>query len=127
MTYTLEASQSDLERFIINSTNGAVILNTTLDYEKTKSYRLTVTAKDAGVPSLQDKAQIIINVIDVNDNRPYFTESKVVINVTESSQISRDIYKVTAFDKDSGLNAELRYSLQSGNIGNTFTVDPVSG
>ena len=102
-------------------------MNTTLDYEKIKSYGLTVTAKDAGVPSLQDKAQIRINVVDVNDNQPYFLKSKVVINVTESSQINRDIYKVTAFDKDSGLNAELRYSLQSGNTGNTFTVDPVSG
>ena len=127
LTYTLEGSPSDLEKFFINSTTGSVTLNTTLDYEKVKSYLLTVTASDAGVPSLKDKAQIIINVIDVNDNRPQFLQSQVVISVTESSQVNRDIYKVTAYDKDSGLNAELRYSLQSGNIDNTFTIDPVSG
>ena len=127
LIYALEGTNEELQMFLINSTTGDITLNTTLDYERIKSYRLTAIAKDAGVPSLKDKAQISINVLDVNDNRPYFLQSRVVLNVTESSQINRDIYKVTATDKDSKLNADLRYHLLSGNVDNTFTIDPVYG
>ena len=113
--------------FIINSTTGVITLNATLDYEMTSSYRFTVTAKDAGTDPLQDKAQVLINVIDVNDNKPRFSHSKSQINVTESSQINREIFRVVATDKDSGMNAEIRYNLKSGDVGNTFTIDPISG
>ena len=127
ISYSLEVPTKELSMFVLNSSSGNLTLNTTLDYEKVKLYRLTVIAKDAGSPPLQDKAQIQINVIDVNDNKPYFVQSQVVMNITESSQINREVYKVTARDIDSRWNSELRYSLESGNIGNTFTIDPVSG
>lgn len=123
----MDGSSQLLNMFIINSTTGEIKLNTTLDYEMTPSYRFTVTAKDAGTDPLQDKSQVLINVIDVNDNQPRFSHSKSQINVTESSQINRQIFRVIATDKDSGLNAAIRYSLKSGDVGNTFTIDPISG
>ena len=123
----MEGSSELLNMFIINSTTGVITLNTTLDYEMTSSYRFTVTAKDAGTDPLQDKAQVLINVIDVNDNEPRFSHSKAQINVTESSQLNREIFRVVATDQDSGVNAEIRYNLKSGDVGNTFTIDPISG
>eukprot|EP00794_Sanderia_malayensis_P016064 gene16064-17687_t len=113
--------------FTVSASSGALILNSTLDYETQTTYRFTVLARDAGSPSLKDKAQVTINVIDVNDNRPEFTVSKFVVNVTESSQINREVYKVVAKDKDANSNAAVRYSLLSGDIGNTFTIDPIFG
>ncbi len=113
--------------FILNSSTGDIKLNASLDYEKTTSYIFTVIACDAGTPSLKDKAQVTVNVKDVNDNKPKFSASNFVVNVTESSQINRVVFKVAASDEDSGLNSVLRYSLLSGNTGNTFTIDPITG
>ncbi len=127
VSYSLEGSAELSRMFVLNSTTGAIVLNATLDFEKTSSYRFTVVAQDAGAPSLKDKSQVTVNIVDVNDNRPEFAVSKFVVNVTESSQINRNVFIAVATDEDSGLNAALRYSLVSGDIGNTFTIDPVSG
>ena len=127
ITYSLDG-QSDLSTwFLLDSVTGVIRTNVSLDYEHTSSYRFTVVAKDAGVPSLRDKAQVLVNVLDVNDNRPYFAITNYSITVTESSQINREVFKAVAVDKDSGLNAALRYSLLSGDAGNTFTIDPITG
>ena len=122
LSYGLEGSSQLLNMFIINSSTGLIKLNTTLDYEVTSSYRFTVTAKDAGTDPLQDKSQVLINVIDVNDNKPQFRDPKSQINITESSQINRNIFTVEATDKDSGMNAKIRYNLKSGNVENTFNI-----
>ena len=123
----MEEKALQIETFSISPTNGEIKLNKSLDYERMNLYRFTVSAKDGGIPSLQDKALVSVNVLDVNDNRPYFKRLYFAVNVTESSQVNREIFKVTATDADANLNAELRYYLQSGNRGNTFVVDPVAG
>ncbi|VDD74274.1 unnamed protein product [Mesocestoides corti] len=51
---------------------GELYLTSALDYEHTPRFFLTIEAKDGGSPPLSSTTIATINVIDVNDNRPYF-------------------------------------------------------
>ena len=55
-----------------------------------------------------------IEVIDMNDNTPYFVVDGVdVFEVAENSQIGTLIGNVTAFDVDNGIFGQIRYSATS--------------
>lgn len=51
--------------FIIDRLTGQIQLSKTLDYEREKSYRLTVKAYENWIPTF---ASIFIRIIDINDN-----------------------------------------------------------
>jgi hypothetical protein len=51
--------------FIIDRLTGQIQLSKILDYEREKSYRLTVKAYEKSIPTY---ASIFIRVIDINDN-----------------------------------------------------------
>ncbi|KAK5864741.1 hypothetical protein PBY51_015959 [Eleginops maclovinus] len=78
-----------------------------------------VKAVDGGQPPSSSYAKVTINVVDVNDNRPVF--------VIPSSNYSYDLVRTTitpgavvtrvfAIDNDTGMNAELQYSIISSII-----------
>ena len=113
--------------FIINSTTGVISLNGSLDYEAQTTWSFTAVAKDGGSPPLKDSSLIQLQVVDVNDNIPTFKKATGAVNITESSQTDREVFKVSADDKDSGLNAQLRYAIVQGNTENGFIVDPING
>lgn len=56
--------------FRVEPSTGQIFTKDNLDYESVKSYSLTVQAKDGGIGSLPTFAKAIINVTDVNDNKP---------------------------------------------------------
>lgn len=51
---------------------GELYLTNSLDYERTPRYFLTIEAKDSGSPPLSTTTVATINVVDENDNSPYF-------------------------------------------------------
>lgn len=55
-----------------------------LDYEQQMSYSLTLEAKDGG--NRTTTANILVNVIDVNDNTPIFEHSEYRRNIREGSE-----------------------------------------
>lgn len=86
ISYTIDDSSST---FRINENTGEIFLIKSLDYEKTRSYSISVTgemplhfrsidhtsvlsslARDHGLPQLNNYAQLMIDVTDVNDNIP---------------------------------------------------------
>lgn len=91
-------------------------------------------ATELGVSKLTAVADITVNLLDVNDNKPQFTESSFEINIPENQlpgvQIGRVSswkvllnystmlfcpLKVTAFDADSQENGEIQYHKINGN------------
>ncbi|KAL0175761.1 hypothetical protein M9458_028091, partial [Cirrhinus mrigala] len=71
--------------------------------------------------------RVIINVEDSYDNAPWFTSSQYTARVFETAAIGSSVLQVNALDKDKGLNAEILYSIDSGNHGNSFNIDQSSG
>ncbi|NWQ81247.1 PCDBH protein, partial [Columbina picui] len=86
-------------------TNGA------LDRERTAEYNITITAVDWGKTRLSSRESIFVQISDVNDNPPEFTQEIYTMSVTENSSPMLRIGRVNATDADAGKNAQVRYTL----------------
>ncbi|XP_075959881.1 protocadherin alpha-3-like [Anarhichas minor] len=92
-----------------------------LDKETIHKYDITITAKDLGNPSLSSTKVIHVDVLDVNDNSPLFTESPYAFYVPENNKAGMSIFSVRAEDADGGDNAAVTYSLDRKSSGPTLT------
>ncbi|NXK46883.1 PCD23 protein, partial [Chauna torquata] len=120
--------------FLIDSARGILATNTILNHENTSSYRFTAAshrlvllASDRGTPSLNSTATVLITVLDVNDNPPVFSSPEYHIHVKESVSIHSHVAEVSANDCDAGTNAEITYTIISGNDKRYFHLDGKTG
>ncbi|GCC40151.1 hypothetical protein chiPu_0024102, partial [Chiloscyllium punctatum] len=63
-------SHSVRELFSLDPATGQLRVQGSLDYEKKKVYQLDVEAVDDGTPALVGRAEILVELVDVNDNAP---------------------------------------------------------
>ncbi|CAI5439270.1 unnamed protein product [Caenorhabditis angaria] len=106
----------DSKWFRIDPVSGIVHLTKNLDYDDPvlpKSHHLEVEALE---DSKKSRVDLNIRIVDVNDNPPTFTRPLYTAQVREDIQINETILKVTAIDKDSGMNSEIVYSLDNKNF-----------
>uniref|UniRef100_A0A4W6E520 Cadherin domain-containing protein n=1 Tax=Lates calcarifer TaxID=8187 RepID=A0A4W6E520_LATCA len=82
-----------------------------LDRELQPEYNITITATDAGSPSLSSVKVLTIMVNDINDNPPTFTQSEYNANILENQPIGTFVMKVKAEDTDDGSNARILYQI----------------
>ncbi|XP_074848983.1 protocadherin Fat 1 isoform X2 [Carettochelys insculpta] len=129
LIYTMQSSIDpiSLKKFRLDPGTGSLYTSETLDHEAIHQHILTVMVRDQDVPVKRNFARIVINVSDTNDHAPWFTSSSYEGRVYESAAVGSAVLQVTALDKDKGKNAEIVYSIESGNIGKSFTVDPILG
>ena len=113
--------------FTINASTGLLMLVGDLDYEKTHNYSFDVTVTDHGNPPLSSTANILITVLDLNDNSPYFEQELYQLFVEENSILNLPIFTVPGIDIDDTVNSELRYTILSGNIGFKFDLEETTG
>ena len=100
---------------------GAVTVSSRLDRETTESYSLTIKATDGGSPSLSSTTKMDITVTDINDNKPLFGKSSYSFRIAEGNALNAEVGSLgPATDKDKGPNAEIVYTIVSGNIGGAF-------
>lgn len=121
---------NDKGYFIIDPTSGVIKPNITFDREQQSSYTFQVKAADGGRPQRTSVARVTINVVDVNDNSPVFVYPPSNFSyelVSTSANPGSVVGKVFAIDNDTGMNAELRYSIVSGNSRGLFAIDPMTG
>lgn len=82
-----------------------------LDHEVTSYYNLTIAAYDGSVPPQVGYLQVNINVINVNDNQPVFSQSRYFAQVFENVSIGTTVAWVSATDKDTGSSSQISYSV----------------
>ncbi|XP_076773283.1 cadherin-23 isoform X1 [Arvicanthis niloticus] len=128
LTYSLEGP--GMEAFSVDMDSGLVTTQRPLQsYER---FNLTVVATDGGEPPLWGTTMLLVEVIDVNDNRPVFVRppNGTILHIKEEIPLHSTVYEVYATDNDEGLNGAVRYSFLK-TTGNRdweyFTIDPVSG
>ncbi|KHJ44096.1 cadherin domain protein, partial [Trichuris suis] len=122
IAYSLwEDSQSSVDRrtpndFSIDERTGVLHLMKQLDYDdpvQPRSYKFKAVAtegeKSTSVP-------VDIEVLDVNDNDPVFTQPLYSASIKEDHPIGQPILQVLARDKDSDLNGRISYSLSDKNF-----------
>ncbi|KAK1343408.1 hypothetical protein QTO34_016188, partial [Cnephaeus nilssonii] len=99
-----------------------------LDYEKVKDYTIEIVAVDSGNPPLSSTNSLKVQVVDINDNAPVFTQSVTEVSFLENNKPGEVVAEVTASDADSGSNAELVYSLEPEPAAKgLFTISPETG
>ena len=121
LVYTL--SGDDASFFSIVSTSGQLQTKAVLDYETTTSYSVTITASDG---SLEDSINVTIDVTDVNEAAPVFTDGTTTSrSVAENTAANTNIgTPVAATDADTG--AVLEYTL-GGDDAASFSMVGTSG
>jgi len=98
-----------------------------LNREQTDRYRVMVdaTARVRGHPPLSARAEVVVNVVDVNDLSPLFDVVEYHVTVPENASLHHSVAKVTASDADVGVNGEVYYGLAQ--MSDTFAVHPTTG
>ncbi|VDI43616.1 Hypothetical predicted protein, partial [Mytilus galloprovincialis] len=97
------------------------------DRERISVYNLTIEATDSGIPQKSSYAYLIIYVIDINDHVPWFTKLEYRITLGETLPVGSFVESLTAHDEDSGQNADLTYSVVTGNERGWFKLDEKTG
>lgn len=115
--------------FAIDSNTGAIRITAALDYEQRNVFRFTVQVHDLGMPRLfaEAAANVTIEVIDVNDCPPAFSQNTYEATVVVPTYKGVEVIQVNATDSDSGPNSNLLLSISEGNIGDKFRMDPATG
>ena len=125
LTYSLDGTDAD--SFSINSTNGQVRTNASLDYETKSSYSVSITVSDGYNGS--DTITVTITVTDVEErlanNAPVFTDgSSTTRSVAENTGSGVNIgTAVSATDADADT---LTYSL-GGTDSSSFSINSTNG
>uniref|UniRef100_A0A3Q1HYB0 Protocadherin-16 n=1 Tax=Anabas testudineus TaxID=64144 RepID=A0A3Q1HYB0_ANATE len=88
--------------FTLEEKTGLLFLAAPLDYETQRFHRLTVRAVDHGLPSLSSTQTLTVEVGDVNDQPPVFSQSIYNASVAENRDPGEPVVRVSATDKDSG-------------------------
>ena len=126
-TYTLISGNNN-GTFSMNTSDGTITVNASLDYEKQTAYNLSVLVQDQFNQSQQPRTiQINVRVLDVNDNSPVFETTEYSFQVNENTSVSTVLFVVSATDADSGANSVLRYFFTNGSDSDIFDVVPWSG
>ncbi|XP_030000765.1 protocadherin gamma-C5-like isoform X3 [Sphaeramia orbicularis] len=103
-----------LKLFSVDSKSGEIRVKGDVDYEKATAYHITVQARDGGSPAMEGSCNVIVDIMDVNDNPPEVTLTKLTSPIGEDSAPETVIALISARDLDSGRNGEVTLSVQSG-------------
>ncbi|NP_001079607.1 protocadherin gamma subfamily A, 3 L homeolog [Xenopus laevis] len=88
-----------------------IVTDGDLDREKIAQYILDLIATDLGSPPLRTTMSIILNISDINDNPPAFSQPHLNAFIRENNVAGRFLCTVSAVDPDDGLNSVLTYSV----------------
>ncbi len=112
-----------------NGPNSSIIsITRQLDFETLSLYRLVVEAIDNGMPSLSSRANVTINVLDVDETPPRFFDACMASIRENVSPIGMTVTQCTAIDIRDGsdtltFGVLLTYNIIMGNVNDTFTID----
>ncbi|XP_069754144.1 protocadherin alpha-C2-like [Narcine bancroftii] len=82
-----------------------------LDRETISQYNISISAYDAGMPSLTTIETITVSVSDVNDNIPQFAQSTYDVYLMENNAPGGSVFSVSALDPDLEKNGDVTYSI----------------
>ncbi|XP_013178590.1 PREDICTED: protein dachsous [Papilio xuthus] len=117
--------------FEIDRRTGSLVVARELDREIQEEYRLEVRALDTSATNNPQSSAVTvkIEIIDVNDNAPQWSQDPINIEVSEITSVGMIVYNFTARDADTGPNGELNFRIVSilPLSKNIFSLDPLTG
>ncbi|XP_067160742.1 protocadherin gamma-C5 isoform X2 [Apteryx mantelli] len=110
----------------------SLVTRESLDRETTPQYAVELIARDGGSPALTTRLALLLNISDVNDNPPRFSQPSYDAFLPENSPPGSLLCTVSASDPDDGDNSRLVYSIEGGHTQGAPTssfvhIDPDNG
>lgn len=128
--YFIEPKKEANSFFEIDPISGMIKTKQPLDRETKSVHALVVGVRPVNDPKYSATAKVIVQVGDLNDNKPHFhypTTKNETVSVSNFAPVGHPITQIKAYDRDSGSNGNLTYFLSKGNSLSLFSMDPVSG
>ncbi|KAL1116918.1 hypothetical protein AAG570_005387, partial [Ranatra chinensis] len=112
-------------RFAMTTQNGRGLITVAqpLDYKQERRFVLSVKATDSG--GRYDTANVYINITDANTYSPVFDNAPYSATIPEDAHVGTTVLVVSASDADTGINAQITYSLSSET--DHFSINPDTG
>uniref|UniRef100_A0A8C6JSB2 Protocadherin-16 n=1 Tax=Melopsittacus undulatus TaxID=13146 RepID=A0A8C6JSB2_MELUD len=113
-------------QFSIDKHTGQLCTVQPLDRDEgTSAYDFTITAVDGG--GLNSMVYVKVFLEDINDNRPVFYPLEYAASISTQSMPGTAVLRVTAHDKDEGLNGRVTYRIVLGNSPPLFSLNKDTG
>lgn len=126
LTYSILSGNGDL-RFSVDPNNGKVLLRNLLDREAVSQYSLVIVAVDAGSPTKTGSLTLHIEVMDANDNTPYFIGEPYSVSLGRADTVGTYLATINGNDTDIAENALIEYFIVSGDTSDTFYLNKDTG
>ena len=126
INYRISSGGSGLP-FQLNSQTGVLSVSGGIDYEVRQSYRITVRAENPNNISSFVTQTTDINIRNLNDNRPQFSQNPYTQDLAENLPAGTIVTTVIATDADSGSFGNVTYSIVNGNFQGSFTINTNRG
>ena len=127
LTYSV-ANCNILFDVVTQGNSGLLMLSGSLDYETSDVHQIEIIVLDNGTPQLFASVSVTIDVMDVNDNPPEFSQSVYSVTVPENIPIVTSLVQVVANDVDTGPGGMIdMYTIVAGNEEGYFTINKTTG
>uniref|UniRef100_A0A8C2PLZ0 Protocadherin-15 n=1 Tax=Cyprinus carpio TaxID=7962 RepID=A0A8C2PLZ0_CYPCA len=110
--------------FTINAT-GSIFTVVPLDRETRSRYDLIVEASDGAVDPRRTTITLLVEVTDINDNSPVFSQPIYTVNVPENTPAGTVILRLSAVDAD--LISNVTYRIKTEAARQLFAVNRLTG
>ncbi|XP_069097078.1 protocadherin-15 [Pleurodeles waltl] len=107
------------------TSNGSIYTSVKLDRETRDVYELIVDATDGGVDPRSSAITLSINVLDIDDNSPVFTNASYAVTVPENVSPGTIFLRVEA--KDADLTSNITYRIRTLEATQFFALNHLTG
>ncbi len=105
-----------------------LILLRELNREEISAIKIEITATDRGIPPKSSLARIRINILDVNEHPPEFSQPNYLVNISEDFPLYTSFFTVQAKDPDDIDKVNrIKYSIRDSIAADIVSVDEYSG
>ena len=117
-----------LDLFSVDSVTGALKTTISFDHEQIQQIDVKVIAADGGSPPLSATAVVMVQISDVNDEVPTFSQSTYSFGISENRAQHSEVGYVAATDADGEPYDRITYSFDSREAAaGIFQISPSSG
>ena len=99
--YLIEPDSANIQNKVaINASTGGISLKVSADFETERYMAFTVAAVDSTSNILKGTAQVVIDILDVNDVSPITKSVSTVVNVSEDAKVGQIVTVFHTVDPD---------------------------
>ncbi|NP_001019282.2 protocadherin 1 gamma 11 precursor [Danio rerio] len=105
ITYYMSSTGDVNDLFTVDTRSRDIRLKGSADFEKASRYQFNIQARDQG--GLSDSCKVIIDLTDINDNKPIISIVSMSNSISEQSRPGTVVAMLNVNDFDSGMNGRV--------------------